>query len=549
MNTEATGTVFRRGDSGPAVAEIRALLERIGLLEGDPGAGSAYDERVELAVRNFQQQRGLTVDGDRRRLHLPPAGRGALDPRRPGAQPPARQPDGRRRRVRAAARLLDLGFKVGRVDGYFGPETEAGLRDFQRNVGLPPDGTCGPATLKALGRLQPRVSGGAPNAMRAQERIRRAGPQLAGKIVVIDPGRCCRSFPSSCATTPRRTPGRSRSCTTSHAGSRAGWWRPACRRSSPARPASRTTRCAGHEFANRTERRPDHLADRRRLGQPRRLRGVDVLLRLRDPRHPLVDRREVRRPGAARDRRPHRPARPAAARQDLGVPPQDPDARRPAGPRLPHQRRRRRPAGRPRVPRHASPRRSWSRSSASTSPPRSTRTPACSATASCAPRSSRGPAEPQSSVRCAGVCAVGGRTAGERRRTGDSNRSNAASSSLAPGEHGAQVHPHPRVARVRPVGAEADPEQVVGRQHAARRLGAVAVRDTGRPPGTSPNASTARMPPRLTRSLAIACISTRPSPPPRCAGSTRAATSRTASGVTGAVGEAGWPRARRPPGA
>jgi hypothetical protein len=84
-------------------------------------------------------------------------------------------------------RLLDMGFKVGRVDGYFGPDTEAALRDFQRNLGLPPDGTCGPATLKALGRLQPRVSGGAPNEMRAQERIRKAGPRLAGKIVVIDP--------------------------------------------------------------------------------------------------------------------------------------------------------------------------------------------------------------------------------------------------------------------------------------------------------------------------------------------------------------------------
>jgi N-acetylmuramoyl-L-alanine amidase len=31
------------------------------------------------------------------------------------------------------------------------------------------------------------VRGGSPNAMRAQERIRRAGPQLTGKVVVIDP--------------------------------------------------------------------------------------------------------------------------------------------------------------------------------------------------------------------------------------------------------------------------------------------------------------------------------------------------------------------------
>ena len=189
-------TVFRLGDSGPAVAQITGLLQRIGLL-GDgvvPPAGhhtpdATYDERVELAVRTFQQQRGLTVDGivgpltfrrldearwplgDRILTHLP----GNL---MVGDDVYALQ-----------RRLLDLGFQVGRVDGYFGPETEAGVREFQRNVGIPPDGTCGPATLKALARLAPMVSGGAPNAMRAQERIRDAGPHLGGKIVVIDVGR------------------------------------------------------------------------------------------------------------------------------------------------------------------------------------------------------------------------------------------------------------------------------------------------------------------------------------------------------------------------
>jgi N-acetylmuramoyl-L-alanine amidase len=60
-------SVFRRGDSGPAVAQIIALLTRIDLL-GDAASAPAaadpvFDERVELAVRTFQQQRGLTVDG------------------------------------------------------------------------------------------------------------------------------------------------------------------------------------------------------------------------------------------------------------------------------------------------------------------------------------------------------------------------------------------------------------------------------------------------------------------------------------------------------
>ncbi|MGI9156394.1 MAG: peptidoglycan-binding protein [Marmoricola sp.] len=186
MSSEAS-TVFRRGDSGPAVAEIRTLLERIGLLAGESTASDRYDAELELAVRDFQQRRGLTVDGmvggsTYRRLD---EARWTLGDRvlnhRPGNLMAGDDV------FALQQRLLDMGFKVGRVDGYFGAGTEIGLRDFQRNLGLPDDGTCGPATLKAIGRLRPRVSGGAPNEMRAQERIRTAGPRLAGKVVVIDP--------------------------------------------------------------------------------------------------------------------------------------------------------------------------------------------------------------------------------------------------------------------------------------------------------------------------------------------------------------------------
>ena len=180
-------TTYGLGDHGPAVAHIATLLERIGLLDGH--AGDTYDEAVEVAVRAFQQQRGLLVDGfvgeaTYRRLD---EARWTLGDRilnhRPGR--PLAGDDV----FALQQRLLDLGFHTGRVDGYFGPTTESALRDFQRNIGLPPDGTCGPATLKALHHLAPMVSGGAPNALRAAERIRDAGPQLSGKVVVIDPGR------------------------------------------------------------------------------------------------------------------------------------------------------------------------------------------------------------------------------------------------------------------------------------------------------------------------------------------------------------------------
>lgn len=188
-----TGTpVLRPGDRGAGVLDLRGRLGALGLLEVQPdaavhaGDADLYDVEVERAVRAFQQDRGLTADGlvgtatfraleearwqlgDRVLVHLP----GNLHR---GDDVFALQ-----------RRLLDLGFKVGRVDGCYGAATEQAVKEFQRNIGVPPDGTCGPATLKALTRLAPLVQGGSPNALRAQEHLRRQGPRLPGKVVVVD---------------------------------------------------------------------------------------------------------------------------------------------------------------------------------------------------------------------------------------------------------------------------------------------------------------------------------------------------------------------------
>lgn len=47
-------------------------------------------------------------------------------------------------------RLSKIGLDSTPFDGYFGPRTLAALIQFQTNVGLKPDGVCGPATMKAL---------------------------------------------------------------------------------------------------------------------------------------------------------------------------------------------------------------------------------------------------------------------------------------------------------------------------------------------------------------------------------------------------------------
>ena len=183
--------MFRRGDTGPAVEEVRATLTALGLLEQPwllSREAEVFDEATDRAVRAFQQRRGVTVDGlvgpetyaalqaarlslgDRILLHVPGRLLGGDDV------------------AALQERLLELGFDAGRVDSQFGSRTEQALVRFQREYGLVSDGVCGPATLRALKQLGRLVTGGRPQAMRESEALHRSGVSLAGKVVVLDPG-------------------------------------------------------------------------------------------------------------------------------------------------------------------------------------------------------------------------------------------------------------------------------------------------------------------------------------------------------------------------
>jgi N-acetylmuramoyl-L-alanine amidase len=85
-------------------------------------------------------------------------------------------------------RLLEIGYDPGRADAVYGARTARAVAQFQREVGLVPDGSCGPQTVGALGRLGRKVTGGRPLWLREAERLRRSGPALVGKRVLIDPG-------------------------------------------------------------------------------------------------------------------------------------------------------------------------------------------------------------------------------------------------------------------------------------------------------------------------------------------------------------------------
>ena len=141
----------------------------------------------ESQIRSFQQARGLDVTGfvDEVTARAMEEARWKLGDRSLYLQatPLMRGDD-----VAALqARLTEMGFDCGRVDGIFGNRTEAAVKDFQKSVGETVDGKCGPATMIALIRLTRVVSGGVPSTLRQNATQQLRGPALANKVIVLDP--------------------------------------------------------------------------------------------------------------------------------------------------------------------------------------------------------------------------------------------------------------------------------------------------------------------------------------------------------------------------
>ncbi|MGI8760914.1 MAG: N-acetylmuramoyl-L-alanine amidase [Jatrophihabitantaceae bacterium] len=180
---------LRRGDIGSAVAEVRSMLASLGLLDNTrPQEQARFDDAAELAVRHFQQRRGISVDGI-----VGPETYAALTGAhwRLGDRVLAHEPGqvliGDDVEV-LQTQLLELGYDLIRADGIFGLSTAEALRSFQRDCGLVPDGICGPAAMRALRQLGRRVVGGRPQLLREMVAVAASGPSLLGKRVVIDPG-------------------------------------------------------------------------------------------------------------------------------------------------------------------------------------------------------------------------------------------------------------------------------------------------------------------------------------------------------------------------
>jgi len=175
--------MLKPGDRGEVVATVTATLYRLGFLDA---VTSEFDGKTSEAIRAFQQSRGLSVSGlvDSPTEKALEEARWKLGDRSLRIQEPVMRGDDVATLQR---KLLEMGFDIGKADGIFGAKSSAGLKEFQRSVGIDPDGRCGPNTVIALMRLVRTVSGGTASALREDAVRSRKGPSLLEKIIILDP--------------------------------------------------------------------------------------------------------------------------------------------------------------------------------------------------------------------------------------------------------------------------------------------------------------------------------------------------------------------------
>ncbi len=183
--------LLRRGDRGPAVAEVREALASLHLMPSLNGTDRSlveFDAATDGAIRNFQQRRGLIVDG----IVGPVTVRSLTDARWTLGDRPLTYTLSARMTgddvMALQTRLAEMGYNTGRPDGVFGPLTDACVRDFQRHRGLQEDGVFGAGTYRELNRIGRMVTGGRPQYLREYQLVRQSGPRLHGKHIVLDPG-------------------------------------------------------------------------------------------------------------------------------------------------------------------------------------------------------------------------------------------------------------------------------------------------------------------------------------------------------------------------
>ncbi|MGP1383159.1 MAG: peptidoglycan-binding protein [Thainema sp.] len=148
-----------QGSQGPSVAELQTLLREAGIYNGS--ITGFYGEETDAAVRQFQASAGLGVDGIAGQQTLTALRSTSSNPA--STEPPSLNPGLDADQVRRLQEdLASLGYYAGAVDGVYGPQTEAAVREFQAAYELTVDGIAGSNTRATLEQHTETASASTP---------------------------------------------------------------------------------------------------------------------------------------------------------------------------------------------------------------------------------------------------------------------------------------------------------------------------------------------------------------------------------------------------
>lgn len=122
--------ILRIGSKGPAVGRLQRNLAGLGYMKNSE-IDNDFGPRTKRAVENFQRDNNIRVDG-----LAGPETLGTL----------------RANILNLQVDLTAIGYRVGDLDGIFGPATKSAVERFQQRRGIQVDGQVGPITRRELRR-------------------------------------------------------------------------------------------------------------------------------------------------------------------------------------------------------------------------------------------------------------------------------------------------------------------------------------------------------------------------------------------------------------
>ena len=192
MTSEQNATNLRLGMTDRRVVGLRERLVRAcedstGFSPNAVNDPSHFDEALDGALRTFQQNKGLIVDGV-----VGPETETALTQAQYtlGDRPLYFDPEHPLRGEdveRIQTNLSRLGFYYGHLNGVFSQKTHYAVVELQENLGLEPNGVVDLETIAALARINKNITSSKAYSLRDYHRLEQATNALKQRVIILLP--------------------------------------------------------------------------------------------------------------------------------------------------------------------------------------------------------------------------------------------------------------------------------------------------------------------------------------------------------------------------